>query len=157
MAGHNGELRKEDPEIRRASFWAGIITHDLREDLPPEVVATLESGDDFWWTTPGRHEPMQTRARRFVAGDSMAWDAQSGYFGAKDRGVLNPGETYQDFGQREVVTVYSEHHGSHEFAYDGTTGERFLPRGDVSHITPRTGDNMIALGAIAERFLGQES
>jgi hypothetical protein len=132
---HQEPIRFEE---RKQHFFTGMITHDLRGDLPPGIISLIENGEEFNWFIPGKYEPLRVIAQGTTAGKTLM--TQDGYWGAIAVGLIESGHPSSEFAKRDVVTILSEPHGSVLFGYDRETGKRFWPQGDVSDLNCRIGN-----------------
>lgn len=138
-------------DVRKAAFYAGLLAVDLRGNLPVALIEVLKPGDDFYSSFPDSGETLTVSVQRQRVERML--DRGQAYHGAVDAGLISPGASFDAFLMREVVTVYSEFHGGHSFAYDVGTGTRFLPRGDVDHLHAGLGSTQVALGNMLDALL----
>ena len=132
-------------QVRWAEVAGSLAIAQFTDDqIHPEVLQALEPGDELQFLVPHpKDEHMEKMAviiSRNTADTITNWDPALG--GLQRLGLLRAGSVWEDYRQRDVVTIYSELHGAVLFGFDAQTGERFMPQ-NVEGIHPGRGWSIV--------------
>lgn len=123
------------------SLAIGQFTDDR---IHPEVLSALEPGDEMYYLIPHPTvrdlEPLQVTISRNTA-DTIT-NRDRAFAGLQRLGVLRTGSQWEDYCNRDVVTILSEPHGAVRFGFDTETGIRFMPD-NVEGIHPGRGWSIV--------------
>ncbi len=117
--------------------------------IQPEVLGALEPGDRMYFLvshpTNKDIEKLQVIVSRNTA-DTIT-NRDSALSGLQRLGLLREESVWQDYNNRDVVTIHSEPHQSVLFGFDTETGKRFMPD-SIEDIHPGRG---WSIGSATER------